>query len=67
MLQQGQHVICIDEVPSHSLQGCLTRYARYVVEDWLDCFVTLDGVDEQAIPGEWHEGRFVLVKEERND
>lgn len=21
MLQQGQHVICIDEVPSHSLEG----------------------------------------------
>lgn len=57
MLQQGQHVICIDEVPSHSLQGCLTRYARYVVEDSSDGFVTLEGVK-----GEWHEGRFVLVE-----
>lgn len=59
MLQQGQHVMCIDEAPSHSLQGCLTRYARYVVEDWLEGFVTLEGVK-----GEWHEARFVLVEEE---
>lgn len=58
MLQQGQHVICIDEVPSHSLQGCLTRYARYVVEDWLEGFVVLEGV-----LGEWHERRFILSEE----
>ena len=36
----------------------------YVVEDWLEGFVVLVGVDGQAIPGEWHEGRFVLVEEE---
>lgn len=52
-------VICIDEAPSHSLQGVLTRYKEYVVEDWLDGFVVLEGVR-----GEWHETRFVLVEGE---
>ena len=36
---------------------------QYILYDYSEHFVVLEGVDGEAILGEWHETRFVSVEE----
>ena len=61
MFKIGQTVICVDEKPSCLLQCgmkmSLQHLKEYIVYDYSDCFVILQGVK-----GEWHETRFVAAE-----
>lgn len=60
--QPSDTLICTDSTPSHSLQGKLVRYDKYVVDDCSDGFVVLVSVATgEVVKGEWHESRFVLA------
>lgn len=62
MFKIGQIVICVDSVlsaavlPSGSPET-LQHMKQYIVDDYSDGFVILEGVK-----GEWHETRFVAVE-----
>lgn len=61
MFKIGQTVICVDHTHNpflKGMQGELLHLAQYVVEDYREQFVKLEGVK-----GEWPETRFILVEE----
>lgn len=61
MFKQNDILLCTDSTPSHSLQGKIVRYDKYVVDDCSDGFVALVSVDGERVIGEWHVGRFILA------